>query len=120
MLNRESELKRHLRLLQEQRGDIEDDLQSARAELDSARNSGPNQVFIKAPEVHPETQAEIDRLQEALERTEKEALQLRHTNDNLVRVNTDDIKVCCPSLHLLFFPLLFHICPSAPLCPLDF
>eukprot|EP00026_Physarum_polycephalum_P001934 Phypoly_transcript_01937.p1 GENE.Phypoly_transcript_01937~~Phypoly_transcript_01937.p1 ORF type:complete len:974 (+),score=196.04 Phypoly_transcript_01937:50-2971(+) len=90
MLNREDELKRRMRQLREQQGDIEGDLLTARAELESARNSGSNQsAIVKAPKVHPDTQAEFDRLHEELERTKEERTQLRTANEDLSRVHAD-------------------------------
>jgi hypothetical protein len=105
MSNRESELKRSLRELQEQRGSIEGDLLNTRAELENARSNGSSYgSIIKAPKIHPETQAELDRLTEALAHSETDLLQLRRANEELLRVNTDEklhITVCVnPMLQL--------------------
>jgi hypothetical protein len=90
MHTREDDLKRRMRQLQDQRGDIEGDLLTARAELESARNSGSNQsTIVKAPKVHPETQAEIDRLNEELKQLREEENKLRGSNKELSRANTD-------------------------------
>src|SRR5271163_4091772 len=106
MLNRENNLKQRLRELQEQRGDIEDDLLTTRAELESARNSGSNQdAIVKTPKIRLEVQAEIDRLTEALELNKAEVLKLRRANEDLSREhddNTSHMKVRVPLLTSLF------------------
>jgi uncharacterized protein with von Willebrand factor type A (vWA) domain len=89
-MGRESDLKRLLKQLQDQTGNMEDDLQTTRALLDAVRNeSVSDDVSSTISGVQAEAQAELDRLTEALERSEAEASQLRQINEQLQQAHSD-------------------------------
>lgn len=71
---------------------MEIDLQTARTQLASVRSGEDALRDARALDegIAQETQAEIDRLTDALERSEAEAQQLLRTNEELMRLRRED------------------------------